>query len=107
MIPDVDKTKDMVISFHEQPIDISPVCNKEIEIGAGESVKLLNIIVTDEITWDENSTYICSKAVKRLYHLKQLRRSGLDSVELLAFYEFVIRSVLEYAFPAEARQRWG
>ena len=64
-----------------------------------KSVKLLGIIVTEKITWNENTTYICSKASKRLYQLKQLRRAGLDSVDLLAFYESVIRSVLEYACP--------
>ena len=96
MIPNVDKTKDMVISFHKQPIDISPICIEGIEIERVKSVKLLGIIVTDKITWNENTTYICSKASKRLYHLKQRRRAGLDSVDLLAFYESVIRSVFEY-----------
>ena len=99
IIPNVDKTKDMVISFHKQPIDISPICIEGIEIERVKSVKLLGISVTDKITWNENTTYICSKASKRLYHLKQLRRAGLDSVDLLAFYESVIRSVLEYACP--------
>ena len=81
-----------LISFHKQPIDISPICIEGIEIERVKSVKLLGIIVTDKITWNENTTYICSKASKRLYHLKQLRRAGLDSVDLLAFYESVIRS---------------
>ena len=98
MIPNVDKTKDMVISFHKQPIDISPICIVGIEIERVKCVKLLGIIVT-KITWNENTTYICSKASKRLYHLKQLCRAGPDSVDLLAFYESVTRSVLEYACP--------
>ena len=84
----------MVISFHKQPIVIPPITLEGVEI-----VKLLGIIVTDKVTWNENTTYICSKASKRLYHLKQLRRAGLDSVDLLAFYGSVIRPVLEYACP--------
>ena len=87
MIPNVDKTKDMVISFHVQPIEISPICIEGIEIERVKSVKLLGIIVTDKITWNENTTYIFSKVSKRLYHLEQLRRARLDSVDLLAFYE--------------------
>ena len=55
MIPNVDKTKDMVISFHKQPIDISPICIEGIEIERVKSVKLLGIIVTDKITWNENT----------------------------------------------------
>ena len=99
MIPNVDKTKDMVISFHKQPIVIPPITLEGVEIERVKSVKLLGIIVTDKVTWNENTTYICSKASKRLYHLKQLRRAGLDSVDLLAFYGSVIRPVLEYACP--------
>ena len=99
MIPNVDKTKDIVISFHKQPIDISTICIEGVEIERVKSLKLLGIIVTDKITWNENTTYICSKVSKRLYHLNQLRRAGVDSVDLLAFYESVIRSVLEYASP--------
>ena len=91
----VDKTKDMVISFHKQPIVIPPITPEGMEIDHVKSVKLLGIIVTDKVTWNENTTYICSKASKRLYHLKQLRRAGLDSVDLLAFYGSVIRPVLE------------
>ena len=99
MIPNVDKTKDMIISFHKQPIVIPPITLEGVEIERVKSVKLLGIIVTDKVTWNENTTYICSKASKRLYHLKQLRRAGLDSVDLLAFYGSVIRPVLEYACP--------
>ena len=80
MIPNVDKTKDMVISLYKQPVDISPICIEGIEIERVKSVKLLCIIVTGKITWNTNMTYICSKASKRLYHLKQLRRAGFDSV---------------------------
>ena len=89
----------MVIPFHKQPIYVSPICIEGIENERVKSLKLLGIIVTDKITWNENPTYICSKASKRLYYLKQLRRAGLDSVDLLAFYESVIRSVVEYACP--------
>ena len=35
----LDKTKDMVISFHKQPIDISPICIEGIEIERVKSVK--------------------------------------------------------------------
>ena len=62
MLPDVDKTKDMVISFHKQPIVIPPITLEGIE--RVKSVKLLGIIVTDKVTWNENTTYICSKSSK-------------------------------------------
>jgi len=43
--------------------------------------------------------YIISKAVSRLYFLKQLKRAGLPSAHLLHFYITVIRPILEYASP--------
>ena len=37
------------------------------------------------------------KAAKRLYLLKQLKRSGLDSKDLKCFFIASIRTILEYA----------
>ena len=42
---------------------------------------------------------ITSKASKRLYFLKQLKRAGVPQNQLLHFYTAVIRPVLEYAAP--------
>ena len=49
MIPNVDKSKDIVISFHKQPIYISPICIEVIEIEQVKSVKFLGIIVTESL----------------------------------------------------------
>ena len=55
MIPNVDKTKDMIISFHKQPIVIPPITLEGVEIERVKSVKLLGIIVTDKVTeWKHN-----------------------------------------------------
>ena len=99
MIPNLDKTKDMVIYFHQQSIVIPPITLEGVEIERVKGVKLLGIIVANKVTWNENTTYICSKASKRLYHIKQICRPGLDSVDILAFYGSVIRPVLENACP--------
>ena len=40
---------------------------------------------------------ITSKAAHRLYLLSQLKRAGISSDDLLAFYYSVIRSVLEFS----------
>ena len=85
--------------FPKHPIVIPPITLEGVEIERVKNVKLLGIIVTHKVTWNDSTTYICSKTSKRFYHLKQLRRGGLDSVDLLAFYGSVIRPVLEYAYP--------
>ena len=63
------------------------------------STKLLGVVINDKLTWAENTNYIYSKASKRLYHLGQLRRAGLDSLDLLIFYTAVIRPVIESPVP--------
>jgi len=48
---------------------------------------------------DDHVAAICSKASKRLYFLKLLKRSGLTTDDLTLYYESVIRYVLEYVCP--------
>ena len=61
-----------------------------------EAFKLLGLMVTDTLTWNDNTSLICSKASKRLHFLKLLKRSGTTTTYLLYYYTAVIRPVLEY-----------
>ena len=70
-----------------------------MKIERVSSTKLLGVVINDKLTWADNTNYINSKASKRLYHLRQLRRAGLDSLDLLIFYTAVIIPVIEYACP--------
>ena len=42
---------------------------------------------------------IVKKASKRLYFLRQLKRTQVERAELLRFYTSCIRSVCDYAIP--------
>ena len=44
--------------------------------------------------------FITSKAAKRLWFLKKLKRAGVAREDLVYFYQAVVRPVLEYACPA-------
>ena len=46
--------------------------------------------------WNTHISYIVSKASKRHYFLRLLKRAGLDHLSQLAVYTTCIRSVLEY-----------
>lgn len=63
------------------------------------SFKLLGVVVTDTLSWEDHVTMICVKANKRLYSLKLLKRSGVATADLTQYYISVIRPVLEYACP--------
>ena len=65
-----------------------------------ESVKkaeILGFVITDDLKWNEHVNKITIKAARRLYLLKQLKKSGLDINDLKCFYVASIRSILEYA----------
>jgi hypothetical protein len=47
--------------------------------------------------WNAHVDKITTKAAKRLYMMKQLKRSGLSDNDLKCFYIASIRSILEYA----------
>jgi len=61
-----------------------------------ESFKLLGLMITNTLTWNDNTSLIYSKACKRLHFLKLLKRSGISTTDLLYYYTAVIRPVLEY-----------
>ena len=48
-------------------------------------------------TWDDHIDIITAKAAKRLYLLRQLKKTGTGSSHLVQFYCSIIRSVIEYA----------
>jgi ribonuclease P/MRP protein subunit RPP40 len=63
------------------------------------SFNLLSVYISDILCWDEHINAVCSKANKRLFFLKLLKRSSATSDDLLLYYKSVIRPVVEYAFP--------
>ena len=61
--------------------------------------KILGVMVNSDLKWDDHVTSITSKAGKRLWFMKQLRRAGVCQDDLLYYYQAVVRPVLEYASP--------
>lgn len=89
------KTKEMLLgAINRVPPPILHLRDNPIE--RVESFKLLGLMITDKLTWNDNTSLICSKASKRLHFLKMLKRSGMPTTDLLYYYTAVIRPVLEY-----------
>ena len=57
----------------------------------------IGVPISDDFRWDSHINAVCSKVSSRLYFLKQLKRAGVSSDDLLYFYTLVIRPVFEYA----------
>jgi len=61
--------------------------------------KLLGITLSHDMNWQAHIDAIITKASSRLYFLKILKKSGLQSHQLRHFYLSVIRPILEYCSP--------
>jgi hypothetical protein len=98
MIVNTKKTKEMLIGrVAENP-------PPQIKFNAGPvdrvtSFKLLGIIITDNLSWENHVNAVCAKAGTRLHFLKLLKRSSLTFDDLLLYYKSIIRPVIEYACP--------
>jgi len=55
--------------------------------------------LNSDFSWKSHVEAITSKAMQRIYFLKQLRRADVPQSNLLHFYTGIIRPVLEYAAP--------
>jgi len=90
------KTKEMLFgAIQRDPPPILHLSDKPIE--RVEAFKLLGLMITDSLTWNDNTSLLCSKANKRLHFLKLLKRSGISTTDLLYYYTAVIRPVVEYS----------
>ena len=56
--------------------------------------KLLGVILSDNLKWDDHVLMICAKCSSRLYFLKHLKRACIDTKDLIIFYITMIRPVL-------------
>ena len=65
-----------------------------------EKSKLLGIIISNDLKWQENTSEICKKAYKRMWALRRMKVLDVDPLVMLDVYKKEIRAVLELAVPA-------
>lgn len=93
------KTKELTICFAKSPPSLEPLTIDNIPIDSVKSTKLLGLLIQYDLKWDLHIETICSKASKRLYALRCLKRSGVTSNDLCSVYRCFVRPILEYACP--------
>jgi len=92
------KTKEMLLD----PIVKTPPASIVFDTGVVDRVtsfKLLGVVITDNLSWENHVSAICAKAGCRLHFLKLLKRSSVTRDDLLQYYKSIIRPVIEYACP--------
>ena len=91
-----DKTKVMLFNQANQ-WDFLP----EIVVGGQnlevvEVYKLVGVMISSNLKWDENTEYITKKAYSRLWMIRRLKNLGLKTASLLQVFTMQIRSLLEF-----------
>ena len=67
-------------------VGIALIADSKVNHHCRQFVKLLGIHLDTNLSWSAHINSITSKASKRLYFLKQLKRAGVPYKQLLHFY---------------------
>ena len=63
------------------------------------SYKMLDVYVSQDLSWDTHIEYVYDKVNKPLHNLRLLKRAGFSLNDLVRIYCALIKSVLEYVSP--------
>ena len=90
----------MPISFTKSQQEFEPILINGDALEVVDSVKLLGLNISSDLTWNIHINEILKKASRRLYFLLQLKRAKVTRTDLGLFYSSCIRSIMDYAVPA-------
>ena len=96
------KTNLMKFSFSKTmdfPPEVSIKCFQN-NIEVVRETKLLGVVISEDLKWEANTQYICSRAYKKLWILRRLRVLIDDDSFLVDVYQKEVRSILEFGVPA-------
>ena len=93
------KCKELRISCARSEPEFEPIWVNRQTLEAVDSVKLLGLNISSDLTWNVHVSELVRKVSTRLYFLRQLKKSHVATRELLLFYITCIRSILEYGSP--------
>ena len=60
------------------------------------ATKILGLWISEDLSWERNTTEICRKAYSRMSMLTKLKHAGVSTDDLLDVYKLFIRTITEY-----------
>ena len=95
----IDKTKLMLFNTCKNK-DFMP----DFELGSKkldlvEKAKLLGVVVSSDLSWEENTAYIVKRCNQKIWIIKRLKKLGARISDLLDVYCKQVRCIAEYAVP--------
>ena len=98
----VNPRKTKVISFNKsRKFDFPPEVHfsDNLTLEVVSELKLVGVIISDDLRWLKNTDYICQKAAQKLWTLRRLKKFNLDIFKIFDVYSKEVRSLLELAVP--------
>ena len=68
-------------------------------LGTVEELKLLGVVISNNLKWRSNTDSITKKAFERLWMIRRLKKNGANLTDLIDVYCKQVRSILEFAVP--------
>ena len=91
------KCKEMLINFMQNDnFTTRPIVLGNNTVECVTTYKLLGIIISNDLKWNEHIDYISKKASKGMYSLRILKKVGVNRQGILKVYLKTIRPILEY-----------
>ena len=70
------------------------------ELAVVEEMRVLGITITSDMKWATNTHNMVTKANKKLWVIRRLKKSGAKNEDLVDIYCKQVRSLLEFGVPA-------
>ena len=91
----VNKSNYMLISRSHEKFSTRLTLNENL-LEPVKQVKLLGVWLSNDLSWDRNTSEVCKRAYARIPMLSKLKYAGVPIDDLINVYSLFIRSVLEY-----------
>ena len=94
------KSQAILFNPKKRKIDFLPTIKLRGEnLEVVESMRLVGLVINEDLTWKDNTNSITKRAYKKLWMLRRLKNMGAQKSTLRIVYFRHIRSILEFAVP--------
>ena len=90
------KTLNIQFNFTKDKQFSTDIILKNDKLQSVNQTKLLGIIITDQLKWDETTKYIVKKANQKMRMLHKFSKFTKNKAHLMHIFQSQVRSVLEY-----------
>ncbi len=90
----VEKMKEIVVDFRRVHTQHAPLTINGATVDRVSSTKFLDVHITEDLSWTNNTAALAKKAQQHLYFLRKLRRARAPVPIKCTFYRGTIESIL-------------